>query len=217
MKTIIEGESKFLLIGDSITDCGRRDSQHKPYGCGYVSMFRNLLIINEPDKSFKIINKGIGGNTVEDLRSRWDDDVLSHKPDWVSIKIGINDLNRYLSNGHELQSPENFEKIYDQIISDTQEALPECKIILITPFYMSRGNTVKDAYRTKVWNILPIYIKIVEKLSEKYDTIILNTHDLFQKQLKYNHPGLYCEEPVHPNETGHTLIAHGLYEIVKKE
>jgi len=82
---------------------------------------------------------------------------------------------------------------------------------------MSRGNTVKDAYRTKVWNILPIYIKIVEKLSEKYDTMILKIHDLFQKQLKYNHPYLYCEEPVYPNETDHTLIAHGLYEIIKKE
>jgi len=217
MGTMIEDGSKFLMIGDSITDCGRRDGQHKPYGGGYVSMFRDLVIINEPEKNIEIVNKGIGGNTVEDLRSRWDDDLLSHKPDWVSIKIGINDLHRYLGQGHELQSPENFEKIYDEIIAATKNEFPDCKFILISPFYMSRRNSVKDAFRTKVWEILPIYIKIIEKLSDKYGTLFLNTHDLFQKQLKYNHPDLYCGEPVHPNSTGHMLIAQGLYEIIKKE
>lgn len=216
MTTMIENGSKFLLIGDSITDCGRRDNQHRPYGCGYVSKFRDLVIINEPEKDIEIINKGIGGNTVEDLRSRWDDDLLSHKPDWISIKIGINDVNRYLANAHELQSPESFERIYNQLLSDTKEALPNCKVILISPFFMSRGNAVKDAYRTKVWNLLPTYIKIIEDLSEKHDALFLNTHELFQEQLKYKHPDVYCGEPVHPNETGHQLIAQGLYKTIER-
>jgi lysophospholipase L1-like esterase len=216
MGTIIEDGSKLVMIGDSITDCGRRGEQHKPYGCGYVSMFRDLVIINEPEKSIEIINKGIGGNTVEDLRSRWDDDLLSHQPDWVTIKIGINDLHRYLSNGDELQSSENFEKIYDEIIAATKSEFPECKLVLISPFYMSRRNSVKDAYRTKVWELLPTYISIVEKLSQKHETLFLNTHDLFQEQLKYNHPDLYCGEPVHPNQTGHMLIAQGLYDTIKR-
>jgi lysophospholipase L1-like esterase len=216
MTTLIDDRSKFLLIGDSITDCGRKDNQYKPYGCGYVSKFRDLVIINEAEKNIEIINTGIGGNTIEDLRSRWDDDLLSYKPDWVSIMIGINDINRFLSNDTELQNPENFEKIYNQIIADTKAALPDCKIVLLAPFYMSRGHSTQNAYRTKLWDLLPTYIGTVKKMSEKYDTMYMDTQELFQYQLKYNHPSVYGVEPVHPNSTGNMLIAQGLYDIIKK-
>lgn len=211
MATIIEDGSKFLMIGDSITDCGRRDPQFKPYGAGYVNIFRDLVIVNEPEKSIEIINKGIGGNTVEDLRSRWDDDVLSHKPDWLTIKVGINDINRYLSSEAELQSPAKFEEIYDEIIAVTRTELPNCNIMLISPFYMSRRNAVANAYRTKLWKLLPTYIDIVQQLSRKYDTMFLNVHELFQKQLVHKHPDVFCQEPVHPNSTGHLLIARAIY------
>ncbi len=39
-------------------------------------------------------DEGIGGDVVTRLRDRWSDDTLRNKPDWLSVKIGINDLHR---------------------------------------------------------------------------------------------------------------------------
>src|ERR1035437_1126162 len=93
MTTQIRNGQKIVFIGDSITDCGRRDSQ-RPLGNGYVKMFADLTIIREPAKRITIINKGIGGDrvtglgTLVGLRERWTDDVLRQRPDWLSIMIG---------------------------------------------------------------------------------------------------------------------------------
>ena len=79
-----------LFIGDSITDAGRR-AAGAPLGHGHVGLFATLLAIHHPDKAIKVINKGIGGDVVTGLRDHWSDDVIRHRPDWLSIKIGIND------------------------------------------------------------------------------------------------------------------------------
>ena len=49
-----------------------------------------------PDRPIRYINRGIGGNRITDLKLRWRDDVLYHRPDRVSVKIGINDLHSML-------------------------------------------------------------------------------------------------------------------------
>ena len=87
---ISDGQS-ILFIGDSITDCGRRTTE-RPLGNGYVKLFSNMLIVREHQKAITVINKGISGDVVTGLRNRWNDDVLRNKPDWLSIKIGINDI-----------------------------------------------------------------------------------------------------------------------------
>src|SRR5690348_15741918 len=39
-RVIFEQGQKVLFIGDSITDCGRREGPHAPYGNGYVALAR---------------------------------------------------------------------------------------------------------------------------------------------------------------------------------
>jgi len=85
-----DGET-IVFAGDSITDCGRR-GEYAPLGNGYVHMFNCLILAKYPERRIRVVNVGIGGNTVLDLRNRWEDDVLSLEPDWVSVLIGINDL-----------------------------------------------------------------------------------------------------------------------------
>ena len=97
MKTKLKKGDTILFIGDSITDCGRR-AEFSPLGNGYVKLFADMMTVREPAKRLTVINKGIGGDTVVGLRDRWSDDVLRHKPNWLSIKIGINDLHRTLVN-----------------------------------------------------------------------------------------------------------------------
>lgn len=211
MQTKIKSGDKVLFIGDSITDCGRRGAE-RPLGNGYVKLFADFLIACEPEKKIEIINKGISGDTSIGLLGRWTDDVLRHEPDWLSIKIGINDLHRHLRDPANGISPEKFEGAYQKIMKHTREALPRCRILLIQPFYISRESS-KDSSRRSMLEILPRYLEIAEKLSRQYKTRLLKTHDMFQNLLKYYEPDTFCNEPVHPNLTGHIAIASAVYDI----
>lgn len=211
METRLKNGDKVLFIGDSITDCGRRDAE-RPLGNGYVKIFSDFLIACEPEKKIEIINKGIGGDNSIGLLNRWTDDVLRHKPDWLSIKIGINDLHNYLNDPAGGISPEKFEAAYQKILKLTRTELPRCRIILIQPFYISRESS-GDSFRRHVLDLLPRYLKIIEKMSKQYKTRLLKTHDMFQNLLKYYEPDVFCNEPVHPNLTGHVAIASAVYDI----
>lgn len=214
MPTKLKSGETILFIGDSITDCGRREPQHAPLGCGYVKMVADMLTIREPKKKITIVNHGIGGNTVENLHSRWSDEVLEIKPDWLSIKIGINDLNQTLSGQADLP-PEKFEEHYEFILSKTVKRFPKCNLLLIDPFFMSRDK-LKDSYRSRVLSTLSDYIEVVHRMSQKYKTRLVKTQDLFQEQLKYHPLSTFGHEPVHPNSAGHLLIAEAVYNALSE-
>ena len=211
MTAKIKNGQKILFIGDSITDCGRRGAD-RPLGNGYVKIFSDFLIVRAPAKKFEVINKGIGGDTSIALLDRWTDDVLRHKPDWLSIKIGINDLLQCLwTPGHGVP-PEKFEEAFRKILERTRNSLPRCRILLIQPFYLSRESS-KESFRRRVLELLPRYLGIVEKLSRQHRTRLLKTHDMFQKLLKYYEPDTFGDDPVHPDLTGHIAIASAVYDI----
>jgi len=58
---------------------------------------------------------------------------------------------------------------------------------------------------------LPEYLRIVNDLSRTYGTLHIKTHALFQRLLKTHEPDVFCAEPVHPNTTGHLVIADAVY------
>ena len=207
---IEEGET-MLFIGDSITDCGRRAAE-APLGAGYVRLFTEMVTAVYPERAIRHINKGIGGNRVTHLQDRWTDDVFYHKPDKLSIKIGINDLHSVLRGAPEAVPPEQFESIYDALLSRTRETLG-CPIVLLTPFYISK-ETTSDSFRQSVLELIPVYIEIVERLSETYKTRIVRLHDLFKEHLKYRDSESFCPEPVHPNRSGHLVIAKALFDAL---
>ena len=208
----IKSGQTVLFIGDSITDCGRRQFD----GClgdGYVDLFTKLVAADYPERKIKYINKGISGNTIVDLEERWTDDVFSNKFDLLSIKIGINDLHRFLNKREESVPPELFEKTYDTLLERTRKVY-KGPIVLIQPFYLSRD--ASGAFRKAVLQLLPKYLRVVEKMSRKYKTKLVKTHELFQKHLKYRNVDVFCNEPVHPNSFGHLIIAKELFKVLSK-
>lgn len=210
----IKNGETLLFIGDSITDCGRRGGE-RPLGCGYVKIFRDLLMLREPAKKVNIINKGIGGDNVVGLKTRWSDDVIRHKPDWLSIKIGINDLHGAISQDANSITPEVFRREYDNVLSRTATELPRCRIILIDPFFISADRD-KVSFRHEVLNLLPAYIGVVHDMSRKYKTRLVKTHAMYQGLLKFIEAEEFCQEPVHPNQTGHLAIAEAVYGALSR-
>jgi lysophospholipase L1-like esterase len=200
----------YLFAGDSITDCGRRGAA-APLGEGYARLATQLITARYPERRINYINVGIGGNTVQNLRDRWHDDVLIHRPDWVSVKIGINDLSRTLHNTPDTTPPDVYETAYRGILQRTKEI--GARLILIDPFYIST-EPGPDSFRKKVLDLLPEYLSVVEKLAKEFDALHVHTHQLFQEQLKYRPADYFCPEPVHPHTSGHLIIALGLLEVL---
>jgi len=201
----------FVFIGDSITDCGRRDTQ-APFGNGYARMAIDLITARYPERRITFVNEGISGNTVLELRNRWHDDVLRHKPDWLSIKIGINDLHRRFNPNIEKVPPDRYETLYREILDRTRAAT-KAKIVLIDPFYISNDSD-SASLRAEVLKMLPQYIARVEKLAREYKTLRVRTHEAFQRQLRHRPADRFCPEPVHPFASGHMVIALELLKVL---
>ena len=205
MAFLIKPKQTVVFIGDSITDCGRRGDR-APLGDGYVKLANDLITARYPAHRLNI-NTGIGGNTVRDLAGRWHDDVVRHKPDVLSIKIGINDLFSWLNKDPDRSvSPQEFTEIYDRVLDRTRRQT-KAGVVLVDPFFISTERD-RSTHRGKVLEHLPAYIRTVHAMAKKSRARLVRTHEQFQALLKNYPPDHFCPEPVHPYTTGHMVIAH---------
>ena len=206
MAFAIKPGQTILFTGDSITDAGRRGEQ-APMGNGYAKFAANLITARYPNHRIQFLNTGISGNTVRDLMNRWTDDVIRHQPDWLSIMIGINDIHRwYHKIAGATVTPEEYAEIYPKILERVRKET-KAQIILIDPFYIST-DTSNGSARADILRDLPKYIRTVHAMAKRFKTRHVRMHDAFQKLLKTHSPDAFCPEPVHPNISGHLVMAH---------
>lgn len=204
---------KLILIGDSITDCNRNkpagEGLFDPYGNGYVNMVKALLDAAYPDQPIRLINKGLSGNTVRDLAARWQADVMDLKPDWVSIMIGINDVWRQFDSPKMPEihvGLEEYESTLEKLIATT---LPKVKgLILITPYFIEPNRD--DPMRKR----MDAYADVVRKLARNHRAILVDTQVGFDRMLQHMHPMAIAWDRVHPNTSGHALIATCLLRAI---
>jgi len=210
---IFDKNDKLLMIGDSITDCGRNrpagEGIGDAYGKGYVNMVKAFLDAQYPGKAIRVVNKGNSGNTVRDLASRWQDDVLDQKPDWLSIMIGINDVWR------QFDSPKMNEihvgiKEYESTLNELIDAAsPVLKgLVLMTPYFIEPNRD--DAMRAQ----MDAYGAVVKQLAKKHDAILVDTQAGFDRMLESVHPMALAWDRVHPNSSGHALLAKCFLQAV---
>lgn len=121
--------SKTLLFqGDSITDCGRYTCGGAGYpmydlGPGYAGIIATTLLGEQPEKDWKIINRGYSGHRIVDLYERWKHDTININPDILSMLIGINDVGHEFAHKNGVDE-ERFDAFYK--CSDlTKIILPE--------------------------------------------------------------------------------------------
>ena len=125
------------------------------------------------------------------------------------IGDSITDCGRRAENG---VGPELFEEVYDELLGRTQKELG-CPVALLTPFYISTTE-LADEFQQQVLDLIPDCISTVFRMSEKYDTLLLDLHSLFAEHLIYRNAEAFCPEPVHPNSAGHTVIAQAVYDMM---
>jgi lysophospholipase L1-like esterase len=203
---IFEKDDKLVMIGDSITDCGRTrpdgEGLFDPYGSGYVNMVKAFLDARYPQTPVRLINKGNGGNTVRNLAERWQEDVLDLQPNWVSIMIGINDVWRQFDSPKITESHvyiDEYEATYEKLIAQT---LPGVKgLILVTPYFIEPNRD--DPMRKQ----MDAYGDVVKRLAARHGATLVDPQAGFDQMLKHMHPMSIAWDRVHPNTSGHAQIA----------
>lgn len=213
---LIEPKSKLVMIGDSITDCGRTrpigEANDDGLGNGYVSLVNAFLTAAYPSHHIRVVNTGVGGNIIQDLAARWQSDVLDLQPDWLSVKIGINDV---WHKFNLLYKPdwgvalENYTTTYEALIQKTR---PQLKgLILISPYYIEPDRA--EPMRA----MMDRYGEAVRKLAEKYQAVFVDTQAAFDAAMKDIPPLSLAEDQVHPGLVGHAILARAFLKAIGYE
>jgi lysophospholipase L1-like esterase len=202
----IPSRRKLVMIGDSITDAGRArpgaDGAGGPLGRGYVVMVDTLLGAVYPDQLISIVNTGISGNTVRDLKARWPADVLDLKPDWVSIMVGTNDVWRQFDSPRQPEKAvpiEEYEATLDDLVTRTR-AVTE-GMVLLTPFYLEPNR--QEPMRAQ----MDRYGAVVRKLAVAHDALFVDTQAAFDEFLAVAYTATLSRDRVHPNDVGSMVLA----------
>lgn len=206
----IKDHQTLLFIGDSITDCGRGYpvGQRDGLGEGYVAVVNALLAATQPQRRIRVLNTGISGNRVTDLAARWQTDVLDLRPNWLSVMIGINDVWRQFDDALNPQQVDidRYEAVYRQLLTQTRPMLSG--LVLMTPFFIEANKT--DPMRA----MMDQYGRVVARLAKAFDAVFVDTQAAFDAYLAHRPTQSLCGDRVHPNKTGHTLLAMAFLKAV---
>lgn len=211
---IIQPHSKFVLAGDSVTDMGRTqpigEGLFNPHGTGYPNVIQGLLTSVYPDFFINVVNMGYSGNTSRDLLNRLERDILSLKPDYLSVMIGANDVWRQFDTP---QIPENSvlpEEYRENLIKIVRlSKTVTSNIILMTPVYWESSLT--DAMSARMRE----YGQIVREVSAQEKVLFCDVQSRVDRVLKHCNANYITWDRVHPNIPGANVIAHALLDTLE--
>ncbi len=207
----IRGGERVVFAGDSITDADRL--AFPPLGQGFVQRFVDLVRHQHPEREIHWVNRGVGGDITSDLRLRWERDVLAERPDWLVVMIGINDCVGML--GYPRQ--EQLDRYRDELSAmlDRARALRP-RLVLMDPFYVATpsGPWAANPAQIEVLRRLVGYQRVLAELAGQRGALHVRTQHAFARQLAFRPPSELAPEPVHPNPSGHHLIALELHRAL---
>lgn len=210
---LIKNDSKLVMIGDSISDFERARPRGEglagALGKSYIALIDALLRTAYPESRIRVVNMGVSGDNVRDLKNRWTTDVLDLKPDWVSILIGTNDVWRQFDSPLNTDShvgPAEYESTLNSLVESTLQKVSGC--VLMTPFYMEPNQ--KDPMRAR----MDEYGAIVKKVAEKNHVLSIDLQAEFDSYLRYYYSASMAWDRVHPDPVGHTIIARAFLNAI---
>lgn len=201
-------KTRFVLIGDSITDCGR-GGDPEGLGWGYVRLIRDYLRAKDPAHAPEVLNRGVSGNKVTNLRDRWTKDVLDLAPNVLSVMIGINDVWHGLNPGGTGVDLDTYRKTYADLLAQVKDKHPACTIVLCEPTVISPPANAKGNETLKP------YVAAVRELAEQQKAILVPLHEVFLDAATARPDIDWHTDGVHPTSSGHMLIARQWLEATE--
>lgn len=204
---------KILFQGDSITDSSRGSEENSfNLGHGYPSMVAGRIGNSYPGE-YSFVNRGVSGNRIVDVYARIKQDIINLKPDIMSLLIGANDV------WHELEaqngvSSRKFGMLYDLLIKEIREELPDLKLIILTPFALCGSGTEKyfDRFKSEI----ALRENEAIKAAQKHNLPCIRLQPLFDDAMKrYDDASYWTLDGVHPMAPGHSIIAEAWIKCFK--
>ena len=206
-----------LFQGDSITDGNRiknntTDLNHQ-IGHSYAYVVTGKLTAEYPQAGLQFFNRGISGNTVQNLADRWQEDCLLLKPDVLSILVGVNDVHYAVFDDRPF-CEQTFVQNCESLIARARSVNPNVKIILCEPFALCTGT---PAPQWKNWGPLLGEVQgIVRRVAGDCNVFFLPLQELFNEKCKLREESYWLWDGIHPTEAGHWLIAQAWLDFVQK-
>lgn len=190
---------KIVCIGDSIT-----------YGYS-LSRKDTWVSLSQEKTGFKILNKGINGDTVIGMLSRFERDVLKEKPDIMFFMGGSNDI--FLSN--------EFISVKSSLSSIVRQSIANRILPVIAtpiPFFMEN---ISDIYNNFInfsdcIKMFQSYRNWILEYSNLFDLNTIDYFYIFNEYFKSNNYNEYYLDGLHLNRKGNELFAKIFCDKIKK-
>ncbi|MHC4337172.1 MAG: SGNH/GDSL hydrolase family protein [Planctomycetota bacterium] len=180
----------------------------------------NNLLAKYPELNLNIVNTGVNGDTVRKLEARWERDCINHKPDILSVLIGINDLWRQYVEPERLPEavyPDEYELTYRRLLLTAKKQC-RCQIVLMEPFMFCNTpeNPMFKGLQTYIETIhklaeefeaVIVPIETIHKLAEEFEAVIVPLQSKIDEQIKQVPPEKWSADSVHPYVWAHAWIA----------
>ena len=212
--------SKLILFqGDSITDAMRSRDNDLASGHGYPTLIKAKLGYEEPGK-YTFLNRGISGNRIVDLYARIKSDLINLKPDVLSILIGVNDVWHEVGHQNGVAAAK-FETVYDWLLTEVKDALPDVRILILEPFVLPGHATESTEEKPERWEYFrdetPLRAAAAKRMAEKHGAAFVPLQARFNEACKLAEPAYWLHDGVHPTAMGHELIAREWIKAFRQE
>ncbi|MBQ9432368.1 MAG: SGNH/GDSL hydrolase family protein [Kiritimatiellae bacterium] len=182
-----------VCLGDSLTSCGGPNGHYSDY------LQREL-----PD--IRVINSGIGGDTLEGAWARFERDVLRYKPRAVLIALGAND---FWQNSREVSE---MRQDLENMIIELQAR--NCRVVVADCFGdRDLWNEVSTEFSPRRNKLAADIGAMQTELCRKYGCVYVPN---LQLDIKPNRLPPYWDETDHPSPKGNEQVAMRLLPAIRK-
>ena len=146
---------------------------------------------------------GIGGHKSNQMLARLEKDVLRHKPDWMTLSCGVNDV-WHGARGVDLES---YKKNITAIVDQAQAA--GVKVMLLT------STMIKEDQSNDLNQKLAPYNEFIRALAKEKKCLLADLNADMQAGLKKFPPDApkgkqLTSDGVHMNKAGNIMMARGV-------
>ena len=190
---LVKTGEKVAFLGDSITEGG----WHNPKG--YVHLVVDGLAAN--GVTVEPVPAGISGHKSNDMLGRLDRDVISKKPNWMTLSCGVNDV----WHGAKGVNLDDYKKNITAILD--KAAAANIKVVVTT------ATVIKEDLNSPENVKLSDYNAFLRTLAAERKAPLADLNAMFQERIKAaNQPGknVFTGDGVHMNPEGDKIMASGI-------
>jgi lysophospholipase L1-like esterase len=184
-------------------------------------------ILQEELRHVRVINAGVGGNTTELARKRFEADVLSHQPRIAIIQFGINDAAVDVWKTPPATQPRVSLERYEANLRYFVQTLKSrnALVVLMTPNPLRWTPKLKEMYGHPPYKpgepdgfngLLMQYCEAVRRVAREERTDLIDVQRAFSDEAQKQGVSVdaLLSDGMHPNDKGHRIVADLLRERI---